>query len=125
MKPDDEKPEHDVQAEKELAAKTQARRLDLGHELAGEGKATNSMAEAGAALPRGVGVNDRVLYFPDRTETIRAMPGQPLAAFVCYAHSQVMVNLAVFDINGSHHTRTSVVLVRRGDPKPDFSHAVL
>jgi hypothetical protein len=124
MKPDDEvkrdeKPEHDVLAEKEIAARSQARRLDLGHDA----PQLENAQTTGAG--QGVGLLDRVLYYPDNTETIRAMPGRPLAALVCYTHSQEMVNLAVFDINGSHHTRTSVRLIRSGEPKPPFSHAVL
>jgi hypothetical protein len=124
MKPDDEvkhdeKPEHDVLAEKEIAARSQARRLDLGHDAPQPENAQTTGAG------QGVGLLDRVLYYPDNTETIRAMPGRPLAALVCYAHSQEMVNLAVFDINGAHHTRTSVMLIRSGEPKPPFSHAVL
>lgn len=37
---------------------------------------------------------------------------QPCAALVTYVHSDTMVNLAVFDSNGRHHSETSVTLVQ-------------
>jgi len=49
-------------------------------------------------------------------------PGQPLAAIVTYAHGDRLVNLAVFDAEGKHFARTSVVLVQPGDAAPDGPH---
>lgn len=37
-----------------------------------------------------------------------------LTALVCHVHSDTMVNLAVFDANGGHHSRTSVYLEQEG-----------
>lgn len=34
----------------------------------------------------------------------------PLAAVVCFVHSAIMVNLAIFDRNGHRYARTSVTL---------------
>lgn len=49
-------------------------------------------------------------------------PGQPLAAIITYAHSDRLVNLAVFDANGKHFARTSVTLVQPDDEAPAGAH---
>jgi hypothetical protein len=43
---------------------------------------------------------------------------QPAAAIVTYVWGDRMVNLAVFDSNGSHVGRTSVKLLQDGDERP-------
>jgi hypothetical protein len=48
--------------------------------------------------------------------------GQPLAAIVARVWSDSCVNLTVFDANGVPHSRTSVVLVQDGSPKPAGGH---
>lgn len=40
------------------------------------------------------------------------------AAIVAYVHSDICVNLAVFDANGRSHSRTSVTLVQEGETPP-------
>jgi hypothetical protein len=54
-----------------------------------------------------------VWYRPNETEQIKS--DQPLAAIVAYVHNPRLVNLAVFEPNGNHHSRTSVTLVQEGD----------
>jgi|SRR5579863_5750284 len=67
-----------------------------------------------------------VWYRPDmqhRDELAQMVAGygsdQPMAAQVCYVHSDRMVNLDVTDYEGHHHPRTSVVLVQEGDATPN------
>jgi hypothetical protein len=47
---------------------------------------------------------------------------QPEAAIVCYVHSDILVNLHVFDHNGVACSVTSVVLRQPGDGKPAHSY---
>ncbi len=59
----------------------------------------------------------RVVWFheafkPDTSE-------QPRAALVCYVHSETCVNLAVFDVNGTASSRTSVYLRQEGVEAPN------
>lgn len=46
-------------------------------------------------------------------------PSKPLAAMVVHVWGDRMVNLVVFDSNGHHHTRTSVLLLQDDDAKPE------
>lgn len=48
--------------------------------------------------------------------------GPTQAALVAFVHSDSMVNLAVFDNNGCHSSRTSVPLVHDGAPIPVGSY---
>lgn len=49
---------------------------------------------------------------------------QPLPAIVAYVHPDASyLNLAVFDANGVANSRTSVLLVQDGEPKPEGSFA--
>ncbi len=49
-------------------------------------------------------------------------PDQPLAAIVTAVHSNRLVNLAVFDANGKHFSRTSIALQQPGDDAPSERH---
>jgi hypothetical protein len=51
-----------------------------------------------------------------------AVADQPLAAHVCYVHSDHLVNLLVIDMNGFLHSRTNVMLVQEGEDKPISSY---
>jgi hypothetical protein len=64
-------------------------------------------------------IGRQVWYHPDNT-TDRAMSaqGQPLAATVVYVWNDRLVNLAVFDGNGQHFQRKSVVLIQDDDAFP-------
>ena len=42
------------------------------------------------------------------------------AAIVTYVHSDTMVNLTVFESDGTTSGKTSVQLVQPGEPKPEF-----
>lgn len=54
----------------------------------------------------------RVVWFtPSKSDPSLTGSDQPLAAIITYVHSDVMVNLAVFDANGSVAPRTSAYLV--------------
>lgn len=44
---------------------------------------------------------------------------EPLAAIVACVHSDTMLNLAVFDCNGTPHARTSVPLVQPNEATPE------
>ena len=44
---------------------------------------------------------------------------KPLAAIVSHNFNDALVNLAVFDSNGTSHSRTSVPLVQEGETKPE------
>lgn len=46
----------------------------------------------------------------------------PLAAIVTHVWGDAMVNLAVFDSNGTAHGRTSVQLVQADEPKPEHGY---
>ena len=43
---------------------------------------------------------------------------QPLAAIITHVWHERMVNLVVFDANGTPFSRTSIALVQEGDPQP-------
>ena len=47
---------------------------------------------------------------------------KPLAAIVSHVFSDALVNLSVFDSNGTPHSRTSVPLVQEGEPKPEHGY---
>jgi hypothetical protein len=60
-----------------------------------------------------------VWYRPFEHDDMAGVSGdQPLAAIVAHVWSDSCVNLAVFDANGVAHSRTSVLLVQDGEPKP-------
>lgn len=54
----------------------------------------------------------RVVHYREGTEA------KEQAALIAYVHSDNMVNLAVFDVNGMNEGRTSVPLIQDGDPIP-------
>ena len=57
-----------------------------------------------------------VWYYP-------ACDTTPRAAIIAYVHDDHMVNLAVFDTNGTPYSRISVTLVQPEDPaRPDQSY---
>ena len=53
-----------------------------------------------------------VWYHPTSRDTGPTPLTQPLAAIVSHVHSDTLVNLSVFDANGSQYSRTSVTLVQ-------------
>ncbi|KVD35441.1 hypothetical protein WI84_16360 [Burkholderia ubonensis] len=61
----------------------------------------------------------RVVWFTPSSNTSESnfAPGAPLAALIAHVHSDRLVNLAVFDANGTAHSRTSVPLLQ-DDDKP-------
>lgn len=65
-------------------------------------------------------VGRAVWYRPSRMDYF-AMPenegaeAQPLAATVTYVHSNTLVNLVVFDVNGAPHGKSSVYLYQGGE----------
>lgn len=64
-----------------------------------------------------------VWYTPSKNAEGRyqfpCLTGQPLAAIIACVHSDIMVNLVVFDANGDSHGVCSVDLIQDGQPKPD------
>ena len=66
-----------------------------------------------------------VWYTPYQSDTFPFQAGQPLAAIVCGVWSDTCVNLAVFDVNGNSHSRTSVLLWQDNSeaPKPSVGYA--
>ena len=61
----------------------------------------------------------RIVHFtPGGFDNI-AKSEQPLAAIVTYVWGERMVNLTVFDTNGSPHSRTSVSLLQDDDMPTD------
>lgn len=44
---------------------------------------------------------------------------QPHAAMIVYVWGDDLVNLVVYDHDGKLHSRTSVLLVQEGEPKPE------
>lgn len=48
--------------------------------------------------------------------------GQPYAAIIAHVHGDRMLNLTVFDANGTAHSRTSVWLVQDGDAVPQCGY---
>lgn len=65
-----------------------------------------------------------VWYRPGPRESI-ATPfnGDACAAIITYVHSDLCVNLAVFDPNGVPYSRTSVFLIQDGAEKPAYGYA--
>lgn len=49
-------------------------------------------------------------------------PAAICAAIVAHVHSDVLVNLAVFDANGVSHSKTSVKLVQDNEKAPDSGY---
>ena len=47
---------------------------------------------------------------------------KPLAAIVAHVFNDALVNLAVFDSNGTSHSRTSVPLVQEGEAKLEHGY---
>lgn len=62
----------------------------------------------------------RVVWFHPAANTAEGgfAHAEICAAIVAYVHSDTMVNLAVFDAQGNHHVRTSVPLLKEGEPHP-------
>ncbi|MEW5745256.1 MAG: hypothetical protein AB1805_07470 [Nitrospirota bacterium] len=60
-----------------------------------------------------------VLFTPAKSDFMATIDRQPCAAIIAAVHSDTCVNLAVFDANGAHHSRTSVPLIQDGAPKPE------
>ena len=60
----------------------------------------------------------RVVWFHPSDDDVMARGSGTLAAIVANVWSDTCVNLAVFDGNGNHHSRTSVLLVQEGNPVP-------
>jgi RecB family endonuclease NucS len=56
-----------------------------------------------------------VWYHPAADSRVPHSKEQPLAAIICFVHSDSMVNLSVFDSNGGQSQRTSVHLVQEGE----------
>lgn len=70
-------------------------------------------------------VGSVVWFRKDRNEAesgFAAHSNQPCAAIVAYVWNDRMVNLSVFDHNGSQHSRTSVHLRQPEDPIPSGSY---
>lgn len=65
----------------------------------------------------------RVLwYYPAARDNIIQNNPEPLAAIVVHVHSDICVNLTVFDANGLTQNRVSVTLVQPGEITPDTSY---
>lgn len=47
---------------------------------------------------------------------------QPWAALICYVHSDVSVNLSVFDENGYSKPKTNVILYQGEGNKPELPY---
>lgn len=60
----------------------------------------------------------RVVLFWDKSPDIPRQT-QPHAALVAFVHSDIMVNLAVFDAAGCPHPRTAVRLLQDDEEAPD------
>lgn len=66
----------------------------------------------------------RIVWFYPSTNCAEAgfvhhEPTKPLAAIVTHVWSDRMVNLTVFDSNGTPHGKTSVALLQGDDPNPE------
>ena len=48
---------------------------------------------------------------------------QPYPAFICYVHSNRLINIAGFEANGLPFSATSVLLRQEGEDKPEFAYA--
>ena len=66
-------------------------------------------------------VNGRIVHFHKQggDPIIRDDPGQPLAAMIVHVHNERMVNLVVFDSDGSPNQRQSIPLLQDGDASPE------
>jgi hypothetical protein len=62
----------------------------------------------------------RVVWFHPATNSAESgfAPAPICAAIVAYVHSDICVNLAVFDGNGVSHSKTSVTLIQDADEAP-------
>jgi len=68
----------------------------------------------------------RVVWFYPASNTaesgfVRNESGGPYAAIIARVWSDKLVNLSVFDANGTPHSRTSVALVQGDDAAPDYA----
>ena len=65
----------------------------------------------------------RIVYFFPSTADAYCLDGaavdEPLAAIVCYVHSEREVNLHVFGAEGTGYKATSVTMVQPGDERPE------
>lgn len=67
--------------------------------------------------------NGRIVWFTPGADTpsiAQHDPAQPLSAMVVHVWGDRMVNLAVFDANGSAQGLTSVTLLQDDDAKPEL-----
>lgn len=64
----------------------------------------------------------RHVWFHQTTANVFPGSESVRAAIITHVHSDRMVNLCVFDANGVPLSRTSVLLVQPGDPKPQHMH---
>lgn len=61
-----------------------------------------------------------VLYHPHSYQCSADFAPAPIcAALIAFVHSDTMLNLAVFDANGTPHSRTSVPLIQEGEVPPE------
>lgn len=64
----------------------------------------------------------RVVWFQPSKPAEQPLRDQPYTALVTYVWSDTMVNLAVFDQNGSPFAATSVKLLQDEDASPENGH---
>jgi hypothetical protein len=64
----------------------------------------------------------RVVWFwPDVSEHIDSVPGEPLRADICAVNADGTVNLSVNSSRGNQQPRLNVMLVQPDEPKPEHS----
>lgn len=59
-----------------------------------------------------------VWYYPFPGEPGPSAGGQPLAAQIAHVWSDTCVNLMVVDANGNTYSKTSILLLQDGNPRP-------